>query len=293
MSAYDRINNVITELPPESAFKVFEFIKSLFDNRLDKQFFKDTFWSFNVAEQHYVCYYTKTYFDSSDRYTFFNKWIQEKGFEYSKAGEEQSFFDFKEELYQNRRQLVSILISYEKTAQRRLKQLKKFKVPFNQYSDYFPEGQIDYRIPLYFKPNKFKNYFLDVMNEVMSVEQAEEFFYNSFKFGNNLYDIKLLYIELNDLTLIKEQLSLVKREYDNHIKYQLEKLVLTHNGKIDTKPDKKQIWYSKLTDDKPTLTDFAKIMYNAFPQLRDTASKHKKGLDQFLTSYGSNLVIRD
>lgn len=292
MSAYDRINNAITELPPESAFKVFEFIKILFNNRLDKQFFKDAFWNFNAGEQNYICYYLKTYFDNSQRYTFFNKWIEEKEFEYSEAGEEQSFFYFKEEIYQNKGQLMSILVSYEKTAQRRLKQLKKFKIPFNQYSNYFSEDKIDYRVPLYLKPNKFKSYFLEVMNEVMSDEQAKVFFYNSFKFGNNLYPIKLLYIELSDMTLIKEQMSLVKREYDKQVKYQLEKAVLEYNGKLDNMPAKKQIWYSKLSVEKPTIKDFVKIMYNAFPQLRDTASKHKKGLDHFLSTYGSNLLVR-
>lgn len=292
MSVYDRINNAITELPPESAFKVFEFIKTLFDNRFDKQFFKDTFWSFNAAEQHYVCYYTKIYFDSSDRYTFFNKWIEEKGFEYSKAGEEQSFFDFKEDLYKNKQQLVAILTSYEKTAHRRLNQLKKYKVAFDEYGEFFNEGIINYRLPLYFKHNKFKEYFLNAMQEVMTQQQAETFFVNSFDFGSNLYPIKLLYIELDNLTYIKEQISLVKKEYDDYYKYHSEKRILDHNDSVGNLTPEKQEWYSKLKDEKPTNTEFVKIMYNAFPEIRDTASKHKKGLDNFLKRYGSNLVIR-
>ncbi|WP_407556510.1 hypothetical protein [Winogradskyella sp. 4-2091] len=292
MSSYDRINNAITELPPKSAFNVFNFINELFENRLDRELFKQKFWSFNAGEQHYICLYLKYYFNGSKRYTFFNKWLQQKEFQHTQAGEEQLFHAFKEELYKNKQQLVAILISYEKTAHRRLNQLKKYKVAFDEYGDFFNEGIINYRLPLYFKHNKLKEYFLKAMQEVMTQQQAEALFVNSFDFGNNLYPIKLLYIELENLTYIKEQISLVKKEYDDYYKYHSEKRILDHNNSFDNLTPEKQQWYSKLKDEKPTNVEFVKIMYNAFPEIRDTASKHKKGLDNFLKSYGSNLVIR-
>ena len=77
MSRFDRINTAITELPPESAFYVFSFIADIFDRNLDKEVFKEHFWDFDVAQQHYICYYLEIYFDSSDRYTFFNKWMED------------------------------------------------------------------------------------------------------------------------------------------------------------------------------------------------------------------------
>lgn len=292
MSSYDRINNAITELPPKSAFNVFNFINELFENRLDKELFKQKFWSFNAGEQHYICLYLKYYFNGAKRYTFFNKWLQQKELQHTQAGEEQLFQDFKEDLYRNKQQLIAILFSYEKTAHRRLSQLKKYKVAFDEYGEFFNEGVLNYRLPLYFKHNKLKDYFLKAMREVMTQQQAEAFFVNSFDFGNNLYPIKLLYIELESLTYIKEQISLVKKEYDDYYKYHSEKRIQDHNNSIDNLTPEKQQWYSKLKDEKPTNTEFAKIMYNAFPEIRDTASKNKKGLDNFLKTYGSNLLIR-
>src|SRR5690606_20523792 len=89
MSRFDRINTAITELPPESAFYVFSFIADIFDRNLDKEVFKEHFWDFDVAQQHYICYYLEIYFDSSDRYTFFNKWMEEKRLEYVDIGKEE------------------------------------------------------------------------------------------------------------------------------------------------------------------------------------------------------------
>ncbi|MFV0531758.1 MAG: hypothetical protein ACK5MD_10035 [Flavobacteriales bacterium] len=292
MGAYDRINTAITELPPKSAFKVFQFIDELFEKCLDRELFKQNFWSFNAGEQHYICLYLKHYFNGSERYTFFNNWVIQQEFKYRQSGEEESFHDFKEELYHNKKQLAAILTSYEKTAHRRLKQLKKYKVPFDEYAEYFHDGHIDYRLPLYFNRKELQEFFIKAMQEVMTSQQAEEFFINSFDFGNNLYPIRVLYIELDNLTDIKEQITLVKDQYDKYFKYHVEKSIEDHNKGIDLLPLNKQQYYPKLKDEKPTNTEFVKIMYNAFPEIRDTASKHKKGLEQFLKSYGSNLVIR-
>ena len=273
MSAYDRINTAITELPPKSAYIVFNFIHELFENRLDKELFKQRFWNFNAGEQHYICLYLKHYFDGSERYTFFNKWLEQKELNYRQAGEEELFRDFKEELLENKQQLTAILYSYEKTAQRRLKQLKKYKVPFDEYAEFFYDGHINYKIPLYFDHNTFREYFLKAMQEVMTLQQADAFFVNSFDFGSNLYPLRVLYIALNNLTHIKEQMSLVKEKYDEWFKYTSEKRVLDHNQSINSLPIEKQNWYSKLLEQKPTNTDFAKIMYNAFPEIRDSAKK--------------------
>ena len=290
MSRFDRINTAITQIPIPSAAKVFNFIDELFENRLDKEYFKQDFWNFDTGEQYFICYYLNIYFDSSDRYTFFNNWLKQKEDLYRQAGDEESFIDFKEELYANKQELLAILNSYKKTAERRFKTLLKHKVPFDLYSDYFTKGQIDYKIPLHYKPKEFKTYFLKKMSGLMTTHDTETFFYNSFDFGHNLYPVKLLNIELDNHTDIKERIIDVKTFYDSQRKYQLEKSLQAYNGNLVSLPKEKQPWHPRIEPEFPTLCDFAKIIYNAFPQIRDKALG--KDLNQFLKNYGKNLVKR-
>lgn len=297
MSAYDRINTAITELPPESAFKVFQLINELFENRLYKELFKQKFWNFDAGEQYYICFYLDYYFNRSERYTFFNKWLEQKEFTYKQAGEEELFHNFKEELLDNKQQLIAILDSYKKTAHRRLEKLKKYKVPFDQYAGYFDRGQINYRVPLFYKPNTFKELFIKAMSEIMSPNQAESFFYNSFEFGTNLPPVKFLYIELDNLTDIKEQIVFIKKHYDKDYLYVIENKLQSYNETLEKAmdgrnnlSDKQKEFYKNIEFNKATGIDFAKIIYNAFPEIRDKATD--KDLDTFLTNYGKNLVAR-
>lgn len=84
---------------------------------------------------------------------------------------------------------------------------------------------------------------------------------------------------------------MIKQQYDKWFKYTSEKRVLEHNQSIDKLPIDKQNWYSKLLEHNPINTDFAKVMYNAFPEIRDSATQYKKGLDMYLENLGSNLLI--
>lgn len=290
MSRFKRINTAITQIPIQSAAKVFSFIEELFENNLDKEHFKKDFWGFDTGEQYFICYYLSIYFDSSDRYTFFNNWLNQKEDLYGIAGEEEFFIDFKEELNQNKQELIAILDSYKKTAERRFKTLQKHKVPYDLYSGYFNTGHIDYKIPLHYKPNEFKIYFLKSMTGLMTIDDANSFFYNSFDFGHNLYPVKLLNIELDNHTEIKERIIDVKIYYDGQRKYQIEKSLQAYNDNLLNLSIEKQLWRPRVEPEFPTLFDFAKIIYNAFPQIRDKSLG--KDLDQFVKNLSKNLVKR-
>lgn len=296
-SRYDRINTAITQIPIASAVKVFSFINELFEHQLDKELFKKHFWDFNTGEQHFICYYLDIYFSNSKTTSFYNKWIEQKEQVYEDAGELEDFHDYKEILDHNKRQLLSILDSYKKTAERRFKMLLKHKINFDKYSSFYNQGQIDYKIQLYYKPAEFKTYFIDAMKEVMTNDNAHAFFINSFEFGTNLHHVRLLYIELDNLTDIKEQINFVKKRYDEDYKYVLENNLKTHNQGLDKLMGTRNLsetqkqFYEKKQLKPPTLTDFAKIMYNAFPEVRDKAIG--KSRPNFLKTYGSNLLIRE
>lgn len=296
-SRSDRIKTTITQIPTSSAVKVFSFIDELFKNKLDKTFFKQHFWNFDTGEQHFICKYLDIYLNSSEKKSFLTKWLNQQEQTYAEAGDEELFYDYKEEFTLNKSQLVAILDSYRITAERRFKMLLIHKISFNQYSSYFNQGEIDYKIQLHYKPSDFKLFFIEAMEEVMTNQDANAFFYNSFGFGTNLYHTKLLYIELDNLKDIKEQIDKVKKRYDKDYRYVLENKLKSHNERIEklmssrkNLSDKQKNYYSKMELQPPTLTDFAKIMYNAFPQVRDKAIN--KDLNTFLKTYGSNLLIR-
>ena len=296
-SRSDRTKTTITQIPTASAVKVFSFTDELFENKLDKEYFKQHFWSFDTGEQHFICKYLDIYLNSSEKKSFLTKWLDQQEQSYAEAGEEELFHDYKEELTRNKSQLVAILDSYKITAERRFKMLLLHKTSFNQYSSYFNQGEVDYKIQLHYKPSDFKLFFIEAMEKVMTNQDANSFFYNSFDFGTNLYHTKLLYIELDNLKDIKEQIDIVKKRYDKDYKYVLENKLKTHNERIEqlmnfrkNLSDKQKGFYSKTELKAPTLTDFAKIMYNAFPQVRDKAIG--KDLSAFLKTYGSNLLTR-
>lgn len=296
-SRYDRIKTAITQIPTSSAVKVFSFIDDLFENKLDKKYFKQHFWTFNTGEQHFICDYLDIYLNGSEKESFLNNWLDQQELSYAESGEEELFHNYKEELTLNKSQLVAILDSYKITAERRFKMLLIHKISIDQHSSYFNQGEINYKIQLHYRPLYFKEFFIKAMQEIMTNQDANAFFYNSFDFGTNLYHTKLLYIELDNLKDIKEQIDIVKKRYDKDYKYVLENKLKTHNQRIEklknsreNLSDQQKEFYSKTQLQPPTLTDFAKIMYNAFPQVRDKAIG--KDLNTFLNTYGSNLLIR-
>lgn len=291
MSSFKRLNTAITNLPPKSASKVFCFIEKLFENSLEKEYFKNNFWNYNTGEQHFICYYLNIYFNSSERYTFFNDWLQQKEKSYLDAGEELStFYDYKEDFEQNKTELLNILDSYKSTAERRFKTLLKHNIPYDRYSDYFKQEKIDFKIPLYYKPKPFKEFFIEKMKGLMIASDAERFFFNSFDYGNNIFPVELLKIQLDNHREIKERILDVKKHYNEQQKFQLEKALLSYNKRINKLPENKRDWYGDFKPNPPTSVDFAKIIYNAFPQFRDKAIN--KDLNTFLINLGKNLVER-
>jgi hypothetical protein len=246
MKAYEKINHAITFLLPDSATKVFNFINDLFNQDLDPEFFKQKFWNYNAAEQYFICYYLGIYFDSSDRYTFYNKWLAEQEKVCSDNDDYDAFIDKKEKLYVNKGRLSSVLLGFTPTAKRRMKQLKKHKVPYVDYQNSFKEELLDYRIPLYKVDHKeFKKFFIEALEDIMNKSQAEQFFYNSFAFGNNTYPIQLLYIEVDSLTLLKEQIVFIIKKYDK-IKDNIENRIAKYNKALEELPEAKRAFYDKI-----------------------------------------------
>lgn len=272
MSSYENLNVAITQILPESASKVFKYIDDIFKSELSKRVYLEKLEDCNAGEKHFMCFYLMKYLNS-DRYSSFDDWLEVKRIEYESREEELLFHDFKDRVMENRERLIATLVMDEKEASKRFAKYIKYRVPYNVYTGYLDEGQFNYRILLYYKTNDFKEYFIKAMEEIMTKEQAEEFFFNSFEYAGNKNSIpvKLLNIEnVNQMTMYT-QMFYVKKEYDKNYKYSLEDKMKKRNSKIEKMKKTRQVFFKKhdFKKEKAKGEDFGKIIYNAFPEMRN------------------------
>lgn len=213
MTKYNRIKLEITDLSPESASKVFQFIHScLNENDLNINFFKTNINNYSINEQYFIFDYSKKYFSSSQR-SYLNRWI--KNLENQFGRREQSL-NYVSNVIKGSEEILNYIQVKEKTVERQCKAFKKKDLYINIKSN-----AIKYRIPLYFKikdqekrkvleelseieinKNIFKERTKELLSEIIQVEEFEAFFNNSFEYYGNQYPIEELNLEFENSGLL-------------------------------------------------------------------------------------------
>ena len=272
MSVYNKINHAITKLQPKSALKVFKLIHVLFEKEFSTEIFDKHFWKLNIQEQYFVCYYLNIYFLSSERYSFFSAWLNEKEQQYINIGEEELFYEFKEHIESKKQVLEDKLISTQKTVQRRYNYLKKHKIPLHHNHNLF-ETCIPYRIPLPALIGDFKAKFTEVLTKsnVLSQQEIIQFYENTVDYGNDLNMPKLLYLEPTDKSVLKSCMLELFQYYNNKEKmhiYEYNRAVERHNERFKKASEQKRKHF-KRDYIRPKKYDFMVAMYNSFPFIRD------------------------
>lgn len=296
MSRISRIKPKITDLPLSSLVKVFGFLDELLNEyELSTQFFKDNINSFTLGEQYFICKYIQDFFFKKD--TYIQDWLDSKKQIYYDAESFEEYDEFENAINSNKDRLQNILPSYFINFERRFKTLLSDKIPFHERHYYFNENVINYRIPLYYKPTKFKKIIHEILEGILDEDQIDTYFYNSFAFGYNLHPIKLLNIELTDRTKFLSKIYLIKEAYYKESRYQTEKLIKDSQVDLNKIDKKLQGFYNRLKNEEVGRIHFAKTLYNSFPIYRDNyISKKIKTpnltLDSFLTSLASNIANR-
>ncbi|MBF2707428.1 hypothetical protein [Flavobacterium soyangense] len=324
MPKYDRIKLELTDLSPKSASMVFEFLHILLEEHLlDLNYFKDSISNYSIREQYFIFKYAKSYFGyNSNSYLY--DWLKKQGID-NQTNDENKILDL---INTNSSNILNYIENNEKTTERRFKFYKKNE------SNYLIGGEIRYKIPLRSlttkvqldenpefleklklidkkKNDEFKienylvekasDYFLEFKSEVFRLltglfdkNQVKELFYNSFSTGNNTNPICLniefknsaelynAFFEIYELYNSEKNSSLRSKQIIEH-KKQTKEIKKVRKG-FKTKPSNKKI----------TKLDIMKVMYNSFPQIRDSykdfvARNPSTDLDKYLLTKSRNI----
>ncbi|MCL1665560.1 hypothetical protein M2T78_14935 [Elizabethkingia ursingii] len=328
MPKYERIKTHLLDLAPLSVSKVFEFLDLLYRNDLDKNYFIEHFKQHTIQEQYFICYYAKIYFGEFEN-SFLNIEIENifrlYGNEMDSAIRNLKF---------NAISLLKYIDDTKfKTLERRVKLIKKREIVFEKYMSHPKISNLRFRFPLYSFPTKityeenpefvgsfyseeekeyalltgeemsvtapseyfekFKDSFFETFNKEFDYEQIWMLFLNSFSFADNTTDIELLDLEFDNSTTIHRLFFEIYKEY-NKIRFDLIQHMEKHKNAIKDLKEKRRKFSIKIRMYSATKKDFMKIMYNAFPQIRESYSSFKKKnpkttLDQYLTTKSRNI----
>lgn len=311
MNKYNRINLELTDLSPKSVSEVFLFLHNCLENDLSLEYYKNCISDYSISEQYFILHYAKQYF--SDSYnSYLNRWMKKQ---VEEIGEEKAILDRFENIGKKADILLTFLNQTESTVKRQSKKIKKTGISITT-----KESIYEYRIPLYFKKHNdnrftglssteinmksFKNKTKEIIVEVVGTDQFEEFFDNSFYFQNNLRKTQSLYIEMGriqDVYYKFYELYMYYRKERNH----QNRIVSEHYDELIKKSVARKESLSEIKKnftripkipslDKVTRFDFMKIMYNTFPQIRESASEYllkhpESNLDSYLKTKSRNL----
>ncbi len=316
MPKYDRIKLEITDLSLKSASMVFEFLDTCLESEeLNVTYFKNNIDNYSIAENHFIFHYAKQYFSSSQR-SYLNRWMDNR---LGKDYQVQQSSKYASKIFEGAEEILDYVRLNEKRVERQYKVFKKKDLYI-----YVKSNPINYRIPLYFK-NKtekkiierlfvkeislesFKMEAKTIFLEVMESEEFNIFFSNSFDYMGNIYPIEELNLEFEKSDTLYATIHRLYDYYNDVRNKQNEILSDYYQKLIDerlnpkdpiNKPSEiraKFILSQKIPNiQKVGRLEFMKIMYNAFPQIRDSYYLYLRknpnaSLDSYLRTKSRNI----
>ena len=318
MPKYDRIKLEIADLTPKSVCRVFEFLDTCLEvHNLNIDYFKDNIDSFCIAENHFIFHFAKQYFSSSQR-SYLNKWMENQ---LGKDYQVEQSSNYTSKILEGAEKILDYIRINEKRVERQYKVFKKKDLYI-----YVKSNPINYRIPLYFKNKSedgkkiierlsvkeislesFKLEAKTILLEVMEGEEFNTFFNNSFDYIRNIYPIEELNLEFEKSDFLYSKFHKLYVYYNDVRNKQNEILNDYYKKLIDERlnpkdPTKKPseirtkfILSQKIPNiQKVGRLEFMKIMYNAFPQIRDSYYLYLRknpnaSLDSYLRTKSRNI----
>jgi hypothetical protein len=218
----------ITDLSPESASKVFQFLHILLEEKqLDVDYFKEELPKFTLEQQYFIFVYAKSYFNNSEG-GYLDRLLKRQERIYTDEETSQNFLHYVSLITKNASKIFNIVDSNQlKVIEKKM----KGSVLNNEANKDFKTQLITnpenyYRIPLYIKYeklndddiaqsthgvssifNNFKDSVFDILSPLLNPDQIEQFFYNSFAFHNNVYSIELLHFEITSKEIFNSCVS--------------------------------------------------------------------------------------
>lgn len=315
MDKYERIKIDINILSPKSVMGIFNFIDNCFENTLDFKYFKKHIIEFNKQEQFFVCYYLKKYI-SNDENSYLNKYIKSINDDYLTFDNSSHINNTVKLIYENVDKISHHINLNIETLKRQTKLMYKSSKQLQ-----FIDKPYNYRIPLFFTTSKYptiKDSFINkndfkkqveiILDGIIPKNQFESFFNNSFLYSGNISDLQLLNIEIKNskdvYSSFHEMYSIYSKARNHYAKNIKDSFDKSKKDKI------KEINSSNVSSTRksnliallpkiPTieivrLVDVMKVMYNTFPQIRESSSKYLQKnststLEKYLLTQSRNI----
>ena len=293
MKKYKRDIPKLTDLDPSDVSKIFSFLKILHDKKLRLDHLQTDLYKYSLYQQYFIVKYGKRYFNLDNTNSYLSKRLYDLEKDIESQDEEDAFIDYKEVITTNNLILQKKLDLLEKNIGNRIRYYLKHGIQ-NKLSTSIAETVIDKKIPVYLKSQEFKNTVYKSLKALYSKEQIDDFYINSFKSSTQSFPPKLLYLEIENSSNLYAAIYLLFNYKFKYVSENLRTLNSKYNYKVSKMPLDKQKFYKELETDKVTRYDFMCIMFNAFPQIRDSYYKALKQtpsltLKDYLTTKSRNI----
>jgi|GEM_PF-3505006 len=299
----------LSQISIKSVIKIFTFLDYFLEEEsLNPQYFKDNMEKFTFQERYFLYLYASEYFsDNND--SFLNQWMNNIA---SNNGIDVTV-DYLTLIDNNAKSLRKITNDQKlKTVEKEFLNLKQTIDDENKYIiektiPIFEEDNGDFRtyqkIPLYVSHEhreNFKNFFFKTLKDSLDSGSIEKLYFNTFEFTGNITELKLLYLRVDQKSLLEQAFKIITNQYKEDI---LERMKAKYIDKINSKIEerlanatvvRKRFIPKKLRYTKVTRIHFMKALYNAFPHIRNAYDKSlitnpSLSLDHFLTTRIKNL----
>ena len=293
----------LSQISIKSAIKIFTFLDCFLEEEgLNPQYFKDSIEKFTFQERYFLYSYASEYF--SDSYdSFLNKWINNIA---SNNGIDVTV-DYLTQINNNAKSLRKIINDQKlKIVEKEFLNLKQTIDDENRYIFekaifIFDNDDGNFRtfqrIPLYVSSEhraNFKKFFFEALKDSLDSDSIEKLYYNTFEFNGNISELKLLYLRVDQKSLLDQAFKIITIKYKEDILERMKaKYIEEINSKIEERltnatADRKKFIPKKIKYTIVTRLHFMKAFYNAFPHIRNAYEKAliinpSQSLDHFLT----------
>jgi hypothetical protein len=270
MVDYKRIKLKISDLPLESSFKIFNFLKELLEiHQLKKSVLEEQLPNFTAGEKYFIVHLAKQYYDRFNPKSYLIKWI--KNNERTRSDITQFTLE-KIKLEIHSEELVRFCNSIEETLKRRFRyqlihypnteefpsteqiyevadvasQIKSFKLS-NKDNKQMSKLDEFVRIPIFHNDIKFLRFVQETLSSLFTKQQIKKFINNMFYVtaNNTFAPLQYLYLEIDNSGVFYERIFKIYKRYNGDIKKDIQDRTKTKDKKTQLKIGKRLDAYEK------------------------------------------------
>ncbi len=305
MTKYTRTNPSITDIEPIYAQKVFQFLNIWFNKeKVSVKFLKENLNKFDRGQQYFIVKYGQSYFDTENPSSFIVNRLEEMESSFEDIVDQEDsenqyeeFLSHKNILVDNVLESLEYLRTIKPSVYQDYRYYKKHSLPKSLWQGV--QSSINFKIPVYFNQTDFKDCVFEKLAPFYTNKQIDDFYNNSFRHTVDTFPPKLLNL------LIKNSGDLYKAIYDiydfrlKEVSFRLKVAVENFNAKNKdkrkrTENELRKKFIADLKFQKLKKYQVMYVMYNSFPQIRNTyryssAQNPEQTLESYLNTKSRNI----